>query len=138
MDGQISIKRGDAPINGYTTDNGICEESDKRICRVAKLQYAELASAFSKLWYGFKINPYANDKLLKQLEKITNIPKSDIKIWMGEKRKLLNISWSKEEITEFIHKPSTCDCKACNIVYEKNPEDFGCYSFGLEMRDQFI
>ena len=138
MDGQINIKRGDASITGSTTDNGIYEESDKRICRVAKLPYAELASVLSKLWYGFKINPYANDKLLEQLEKITNISKSDIKIWMEGKRRLLNISWSEEEISEIIHKPSSCDCVACNIVYERSLEDHGCYSFELEMQDQFI
>ena len=138
MDGQNNIKRGNPSVSGSTTDNKIYEEADKRICRVSKLPYSELASVLSKLWYGFKINPYANDKLLEQLEKITNISKSDIKIWMEEKRRLLNISWSKEEMSEIIHKPSSCDCDACNIVYERSPEDHGCYSFGLEMQDQFI
>ena len=142
MDGQNGLitnnKRRNPSVSETTISKKDYEEADNRICRVSKLPYSELARIFSKLWYGFKINPYANDKLLEQLEKITNIPKSDIKIWMEAKRRLLNISWSEEDISEFIHKPSSCDCLACNIVYERSLEDDGCYAFGLEMQDQFI
>ena len=143
MDGQKGLftntnKQRNLSVSETMIDKKDYEEADKRICRVSKLPYSELTRFFSKLWYGFKINPYANERLLQQLEKITSIPKSDIKIWIEAKRRILNISWSQEEITENVHKPSTCDCLACNIVYEGSLENEGCFSFELEMRDQFI
>ena len=123
-------------------DEKITQDSegvDERIFCVSKLPYYEMARIFSKLWSGFKINPYGIKRLLQQLEKITNIPKSEIKIWNKAKRKLLDTSWSPEKISANIHKPSSCDCFACNIVYDENEslENKGCFDFDLEMRDLF-
>ena len=115
------------------------ETADGRIVNLFKLPHKQLTRKFEKLWMGFRISPYPDGDLLLQLAKITDIPQQEIKLWCLAKRILLNISWTDKQIESNRHRPSTCDCTACNILYnDDNSWREGCYAMDLQMMEEFL